>query len=87
MNSYIQFICLVGSFLYGMLLNILNLFNIKLIKDKPLLIKIIISILYILNVTLLYILFLYKLNYGVLHIYFILLIIMGYIFGTVKKRK
>lgn len=73
--------------MYGMLLNILNLFNIKLIKDKPLLIKIIISILYILNVTLLYILFLYKLNYGVLHIYFILLIIMGYIFGTVKKRK
>lgn len=87
MNSYIQFICLVGSFLYGMLLNVLNLFNIKLIKDKPLLIKIIISILYVLNVTLLYILFLYKLNYGVLHIYFILLIIMGYIFGTVKKRK
>jgi len=87
MNSYVQLFCLIVSFLYGILLYYLNMFNYKILKGKNILVKILGSILYILNVSLLYILFLYKINYGVLHIYFVLFMILGYIGISVKKRK
>ena len=87
MNSYIQLICLIVSFLYGIFLYYFNIFNIKVISNKSILFKIVISILYLFNISLLYVCFLYKVNGGVLHLYFVLLIILGYIFICVKKRK
>lgn len=87
MSSYIQLICLTVSFIYGMLVYYLNVLNEKMIKNKNFISKIIISLLYIFNVSLLYVVFLYKINSGILHIYFILFIIIGHIFISVKKRK
>ena len=87
MNSYIQLICLVFSFLYGCFIYYSNNLNIKIIKNKNILIKLILSIIYVFNISMLYVLFLYKINYGVLHIYFVLLIILGYVMVCVKKRK
>lgn len=87
MNSYIQVICLVVSFLYGIFLYFSNHFNYNILKDKNIVVKIFGNILYILNATLLYILFLYKMNYGILHIYFIFFIVLGYVLMSVKKRK
>lgn len=87
MNSYVQFVCLVVSFLYGVLLYYLNKFNYTFLRKKGILVKVVGSGLYLLNVILLYILFLYKINSGMLHIYFILFMILGYAFISVKKRK
>lgn len=87
MNSYIQLICLIVSFLYGIFLYYSNIFNIKVISNKNIFFKILISILYLFNISLLYVCFLYKVNGGVLHLYFVLLIVLGYIFICVKKRK
>lgn len=87
MNSYVQVICLVVSFLYGIILYYLNTFNYRILRNKNIVVKVCGSILYILNATLLYILFLYKINYGMLHIYFILFMIFGYVLISVKKRK
>lgn len=87
MHSYIQFVCLLVSFIYGIFLYYGNFLNTKIINNKNILFKFIISLLYIFNMSLLYVCFLYKINGGVLHIYFVLLIIIGYIFTCVKKRK
>ncbi len=87
MNSYIQLICMLGSFIFGVCLYYMNKINIRLISNKNILIKTIISSLYLFNVSLLYVVLLYKINSGVLHIYFVFLIIIGYIFMCVKKRK
>ena len=87
MSSYIQLICLIFSFLYGIVVNYLNKFNLLIIKNKNCFIKLIIISLYIFNITLFYTIILYKLNYGVLHHYFVLFILLGYIFVNVKKRK
>lgn len=84
MNSYVQLICLIVSFIYGFFLNITNKFNFKIIKNKNIILKIIISLLYLFNISLLYVSFLYKINNGILHIYFILFIFMGYLFGVRK---
>lgn len=87
MNSYVQLSCLIVSFLYGIFLYYCNQFNIIIINNKSLIFKLIISMFYVFDITLFYLLFLYKINGGILHIYFILLIILGYIFVCVKKRK
>lgn len=87
MNSYIQLISLVSSFIYGILLYYLNKLNWNIIKKKKIFFKIVISILYIFNMSLLYVCFLYWLNSGVLHVYNILFMLTGYIIITVKMRK
>jgi hypothetical protein len=87
MNSYIQFISLFGSFIYGVCLFYFYNFNIKLISKYNIFLKIIISLLLLFDIALLYVCFLYKLNGGVLHIYNIVFLLLGNLFISVKKRK
>lgn len=87
MNSYIQLICLFVSFFYGVFLYYANNYNVKVIISSNILEKIFISILYLFVISLTYVCFLLKLNDGILHIYFVFLIILGYVFVSVKKRK
>lgn len=87
MNSFVQLICLFVSFSYGIMLYYTNIFNIIIIDNKNVLIKLIISLLYIVLMSMIFVSFLYKINGGVLHIYFILFITLGYVLICVKKRK
>lgn len=87
MSSYVQFISLLSSFVYGIIIYYLNRFNVKIISDKNILFKILISGLYLFNMSLIYVCFLYWLNSGVLHIYNILFMLTGYILIAVKRRK
>lgn len=88
MNSYIQLFCLVFSFIYGIVICLLNNFNYKLLRNKNIFLKLFISCLYIFDISLLYIVILYMVNDGILHIYFVLLMIFGYILTLkyVNKR-
>jgi len=87
MDSFIQFTSLFSSFLYGICLFYLYRFNIKIIKNMNIILKIIISIIFIFNVSLAYVCFLYWLNRGILHIYNLLFILVGYFLVNVKQRK
>ena len=87
MNSYVQLISLFSSFVYGIALYYLNNLNTRLIKNKNIISKIIISCLYIFNVSLLFVCFLYWLNNGLLHLYHILFMLTGYVIIVVKRRK
>lgn len=87
MNSYVQLFTLSGSFVYGVILYYLNIFNKNIIKGKNIVFKVLISVLYVFNISLLYVCFLYKLNNGVLHIYNILFMLTGYVLIAVKERK
>ena len=87
MNSYVQLICLVFSFLYGIIINYFNKFNLRIVNDKNIFIKVLIICLYIFNISLLYMVFLYRLNYGMLHYYFILFIILVYFSVYFLNRK
>lgn len=87
MNSYVQLILMIFSFCYGNLIFVTNRLQEKLFKHKNLIIRLIGNILYINIMALFYLLVLYKLNCGSLHIYFILLIFSGYIVKSVKYCK
>lgn len=87
MNSYVQLFCLVGSFCYGMLLFYFNKIHFFLIHHKMFLLQIFGNLLYVFNMSLLYVCILYKVNSGILHVYFLLFLLAGYFFVSVKKRK
>lgn len=87
MDSYIQLVCLVISFFFGVLIYYFNKFNSILVKNKNIILKIVISLLGLNILALAYVVFLFLINGGVLHIYFIFLMILGYLFFNVKKCK
>ena len=75
----IQIYSILYSFLYGMIFYALLEVNYKIIYESRLFIKIIYSLLFLLVNTLLYFIILIKINNGIVHIYFLLSIILGYI--------
>lgn len=87
MNSYTQLFLLIFSYIYGMLLYHMNIFNNKIFNGKNIIVRLIGCILYINVMSLIYVLVLYKLCYGELHYYFIFLMIVGYGIECVKKCK
>ena len=79
MNIKIQLLCFLMSFIYGIFIRILILFQSKINKTNNLLIHFFIDLLFVYIVALLYTLIIYKINKGVFHIYLIMLILIGYI--------
>lgn len=90
MNLKVQIIALVFSFLYGMLFSFLVNINYKFLFSKKLIFKIIITFIFIVDCSLLYFLVLKKINEGIVHPYFLLMILLGFYISfplTKKIRK
>lgn len=87
MNYKIQLISFIVSFLFGCIFYVLNYLNTKLIKKYNIFIKYLISFFFILDISILYILLMYKVNYGVIHIYFIAILFCGYILTSIYFKK
>ena len=87
MNVIIQIICMLVSFIYGILINLLIIFNQKIFKSNNLFINIFFKMLYSFIIVLLYVILIYKINKGVFHIYFLLLMLIGYLLSRKIKCK
>ena len=75
----IQIYSLLFSFFYGMFFYILLEINYKFLYSDKLLFKIFYTLIFILFNTLLYFICLKKINNGIIHFYFILSILLGYL--------
>lgn len=87
MELGIQLKTLIFSFAYGILFSYLLKLNYKYLFDSKLVYKIIITILFVFNTCLLYFLGLRLINNGVFHVYFLLILIIGYLFGNYLLNK
>lgn len=79
MNSYIQILSLIFSFFYGIFFHLLVRFNKYILDKKNNIIKFIITLVFIIDIVILYIYLMYKINNGYFHIYFLFLLIIGYL--------
>ncbi|NLL45024.1 MAG: hypothetical protein GX247_05110 [Mollicutes bacterium] len=75
----IQILMLGYSFLYGIFFSFSGRLNHKLIYNEKKIIKVIFTFLFLLVNILLYFYFLIKINYGIIHFYSFLAIILGFI--------
>lgn len=84
MDLKIQIISLLFSYLYGILFSFLLNFNYKIIYLKNKLYKILTTFLFVIVCTLIYFIILKIINEGIVHLYFFLMIILG--FFTVNNK-
>lgn len=87
MNAKIQIIALLVSFIYGCLFFLLAKINNKIIEKQKKIYRSLISILFMCNIVLLYIIIIFKINNGKFHIYFFIMITLGYIFSIHLSQK
>ena len=78
MNLIIQIQSLFYSFLYGLFVSILFNLCYKMIFVKNLILRLIINLLYSIIIYFLYFYFLYKINNGIIHIYFFIVTLIGF---------
>lgn len=82
MELSIQLQSLIASFAYGMLVSYLIKLQYKFLFNGRIFYKIIITTLFIFDNCLLYFLLLRTINDGIFHIYFLFMLIIGYLFGN-----
>ena len=87
MELSIQLKVLTVSFVYGILFSYLIKIQYKFLFDSKLFYKILITLLFIFDNCLLYFLILRTINNGIFHIYFLLVLVLGFIFGNYLINK
>lgn len=87
MDYKIQIISFLCSFLYGNFFYLTSVFHYRLIFNRSSIIKYFITIVYTFDIALLYVLLMYKINYGVIHIYFVLILFLGFFVASVYSKK
>lgn len=87
MPASLQLITLGASFLYGFVFYYLMKLNYKLIKNKKKFYQSLITILFMYNVVLLYIIIIFKLNSGIFHIYFFIMLALGFLSNLKLTQK
>lgn len=83
----IQVYSLLFSFFYGMFFYFLLEINYKFLYNDKFIFKFIYTLVFILFNTLLYFVCLKRINNGVVHIYFLLVILLGYIIAKFLLKK
>ena len=86
MNSNIQLISILISFIYGILFYSLTNLLFKLINNLKVIYKHIITFIYVLDMSIIYMIILYKINLGYFHIYFIFMVFLGFIIGEFLSK-
>lgn len=78
MTLKIQIICFIFSFLYGVVISFLVNLNYDVLFNKKLVLKILADFFFFVDLALLYFIILRFINQGILHIYFLILLLVGF---------
>lgn len=87
MNNILQLKTFVLSFIFGVAFYLLSRFNYYIIKNKHWFWQFIFSLFFTIDSVLIYMYFNYRLNNGCYHIYFLTVIIIGYVVMMMYYKK
>jgi len=87
MNSIIQIKSLIASFFFGIFFFIATIYNYNLTKEMRIVKKSVFTFIFVLDIVLLYIYMIFKINNGNFHIYFLLMLLLGFIFISIFYKK
>lgn len=87
MSSKLQLLTFLFSFIYGIIFYYLTVFNFKLIGQEKKWFQHFITVIYVLDIIIIYTIIIYKLNHGYFHIYFIIMVLFGFLIGSILKSK
>ena len=81
MDVLAQILCIIISFGYGIFINMIIQLNNMLLKKMNFIFNLFFRLVFTFVLVIFYIILIYKVNLGIFHIYFILLISIGYVLG------
>lgn len=87
MSSYIQVISFIASFFYGIFFYFLTRFNRFMLSNKNNFIKFLVTLVFIIDIVILYIYLMYRINFGMIHPYFASFVVIGFIFMSILFEK
>ena len=67
MNSYVQVISFLVSFIYGIAFYLFARFNKFMLSNKNNVIKLLVTLVFVIDMVILYIYLMYKINFGIIH--------------------
>lgn len=86
MTSTMQLISFFISFIFGIFFYFITVLNFKLIENLKKYIQHILTFIYVLDIVIIYIIIFYHLNKGYFHIYFILMVFLGFFVGYILYK-
>jgi len=87
MNSKMQLLSFLISFIFGIFFYLLTILNFKLIENLKRYIQHILTFVYVLDIIIIYIIIFYHINRGYFHVYFILMVFVGFFIGHILYKK
>lgn len=87
MDNTIQIVSIIFSFVFGVLFSLITSFNYKFLFSKKKVFSTIFTSIYVLIMSLIYFLIIKKINDGVINIYFLSFICLGFIIGFIHFKK
>lgn len=79
MDAYTQVYLISLSYLYGAIFYLLAKYNLLITKNLSTFLKYVITFIFIIDIVIIYIYLVYKVNKGIFHIYFLLSMFLGYL--------
>lgn len=79
MNNHIQLLSFLFSFLFGIFFSFVSVYHYHMVYSLKKVFRYFLTGLFILDISLFYILCLYYINSGVVHIYFVVVTLLGYL--------
>lgn len=86
MDLETQIQSLITSFVYGMYLSLAYNIVYKYLYSDKILIKIIANLIFTITHSIIYFIFMKLINEGIIHVYFVILLIIGFIIGNKKTK-
>ena len=86
MDEVTQLLSFFLSFLFGFSFHILTKWHFKISETYSTIMKYFTTILFVLDIVLLYIYFMYHLNDGVIHIYFLFFVAFGFVVFDILQK-
>lgn len=85
MNSYLQLFSFFISFIYGAIFFLLTRLNFYFIEKLSNHLKMFITFVFVIDIVIIYSLIMYKVNNGNLHIYFVCMVLIGFLTAYLTK--
>lgn len=78
MNSYVQVLSFLVSFVYGLGFYLFSRFNKFMLVNKKFYVQLLITLVFVVDAVILYVYLMYKINFGVIHPYFVMVVVLGF---------
>lgn len=86
MSAISQLVMLGVNFIYGFLIFFVAIINYSFVKNETIIVKLLLTLLFALDFSILYLIIVYKINCGIFHFYYLIAFAAGFLLAYFIKK-